>query len=372
MAIALCSGCGSSDDGKPRGEDLTGSTGGQGNQWRLVHAESQSTTLYTLLEFEIQPLSFVNPSAAAAGFGGFYRQNIKDTAYRYDDQNELQHVDQFYFPPTYSLKQSASDERIKLSQEQFLNYSFTDETLELVRGEKKPFFERGERVSTTEFFNLSASEWSEAITQWQKVPQPLTQAGCDGEIFDAAATERILADPAPPSTTFDFAADITNFCISTQASTTTQNIFNWDELAPPEANAADAILPAPTDRVFDPQTGKLIKLTQYNSQPDTEPALITDLSYDNQGRLQATQLRFSTRLSITNSPDDIWFTIKNEAEIQYRYPEQGVVIAEIYEVDEGERGLIQTLTANYEPAPCGPLTQERDRHQVPSLFPMCL
>ena len=367
LAIVLCGGCGGPGD-----EGLIAGPGGSGNQWRLVHAEAQLTPFSSLPTNEPILLAFVHPDSRSMFAGGFFVSKTQDVSFAYDNSGEIARVEGYYSPPTYRFSQAVGEDSISLTQEEFLNYPFTDEKLEFVSGVTKPFFKQGDLIYSVNYDNISASDWSVVTNKFQKSPTPLTLGdSCDGEIWSAELTQRIIHDPAPPRAPYDYADGFEQFCITNSVVDEIKTFVAWDEVYSDERKMPGA----PPFRIFN-DDGLLEEITYYNTTADAPAALFSRFEYSNDKALKFAAIdlnrEFIREIASEDGIREFYFYVSLRFEAEYLYPKPGVVTATLYKVDEDSRTLIEELTATYENIACGSMTQERDNYLATVLFPTCI
>lgn len=367
MAIAVCSGCGSGEGGKPRGEDIQESMTG----WRLVHTEASFPSYW-----RGDALGFV------VGRG--------DSSITYDSANDIARIDSYYLAPTFfafnytdnqisNFRTIAWDEIYTLESEP--NLVVIESSLE------RPYFNEGELISSVEYINTSASSWTQIIVSRNKTWEfTSTNDPCSGEIIKDIDAHIALIDPNDPNSGFELIEEDIERCVITTELILTQDIADWGETLIQETIApstsipiTDTIVnspqpkPAPSIREFN-TNGKLRKLTQFTvvNGNDSAPSLVAEFTYNEQNQLslltiEKTDYYFNQTV---DGPD--WFSVSSEFEPHYHSPSPGLVVAEIYQITDSGSLKINEVTATYENQPCGELTKERDRNQIPALFPMCL
>ena len=372
MVVALCSGCGSSEGGKPRGEDMTGSTDAYGTKWRLVHAEAQQTPFSTLPSYGAMPLTLAYPDSRSLFEGGLYATKTQDVSFVYDSDGEVARIEGYYTPPTYTFTKASSEDRFSLTQEEFLNYSFTDEKLAFVKGETKPFFKQGDLIYSADYNHISASDWSVFTSSFHKTPTPMVPGdSCNGEFWSADLTQRIVQDPAPPRAPFDFVEGFEQLCVTPTVTKDTQTFVAWDEVYSDERR----VPAAPPLRIFN-DDGHLEEITYYNTVADSLPALFARFEYNTDKTLKFAAIDLNREIvreyTTTDGIQELAITASRKFEAEYLYPKPGIVIAKLYKVDDNSRALAEEITATYENIACGPMTLEREKSQPALLFPTCV
>lgn len=367
MVLALGVGCGGD-----KGSSYNTDTGSSTEHWRLVHAEAQRTPFSSLPSYGAIPLTLAHPDSRSMFEGGVYATKTQDVSFVYDSSGEVARIEGYYTPPTYTFTTPNSEDRFSLTQEEFLNYSFTDEKLFFVRGETKPFFKQGDLIYSADYDHISASDWSVVTNSFQKTPTPMAPGdSCDGEIWSADFTRRIVQDPAPPRAAFDFAEGFEQFCITPSVTKETQTFVAWDEVYSGERR----VPAAPPLRIFNDDE-LLEEITYYNTAADAPPALQAQFRYNNTNALRFSELEFNRELILETSTDsgtnEVIFYLSTKYEAEYLYPTPGIVIAKLYKVDDNSRALTEEITATYENIACGPMTLEREKSQPALLFPTCV
>ena len=365
MVVALCSGCGSSEGGKPRGEDIPeGATG-----WRLVHTDANYPSYWrgNTLEF-----------AAANG----------DTSFTYDSDNEIVRIESFYIEPRYfavAFTNSQVSDIYPITPQQASGLGSTSlplGTQVISSSIYKPYFNEGELAASIDFINTSDEAWTEIFTYWLKSSRPYTEnSTCDGEIVDSD-----LGPISPYGDDIINEGRETRQCIHKAEFSETREVTNWGEsiiqtdATPFPDNqlpdvSTDLSLPQPAPTVHEFNTnGKLRKLTQFTvaNGNDSAPGLVADFTYNDQNRLSLLTIEKTHYYFNQTTAGLEWFSASQVFETYYGYPSPGIVTATIYQITDSGSVRINEATATYENQSCGAITHLRDSRQVPALFPVCL
>lgn len=372
MVVALCAGCGEAGGGIPPGEQINNEGDIEWNgSWRLVHTEALFPNYW-----RGDALAFI--------------ANLGDHSLAYGDDNEIERIDSYYIAPKYFAFNYSNNQITNfrtITWDEIYTLENELDVVVLASSLEQPYFIEGEVISSVEFLNTSASDWTQVIVSRNKTWESTSaDEPCDGEIIKSTDTHFALIDPNDPNSGLELIEENIERCIITTILTLSQDVGDWgetliDETIEPPTNilsigASDIPSlpkPEPTVREFN-TNGQLRKLTQFTvaDSNNAAPSIDADLTYNAQNQLSLLTIK-KTDYYFNQTADGLeWFNSTSVFETRYHSPSPGLVIAEIYQVTASGSLKINEVTATYENQPCGPLTQERDRHQLPALFPLCL